>query len=226
MAKATEITFNTESNTTLSNLGLSLTNGDQDWFEISAGRLSEQSPNLFSVIIDDTSLTDKEDVVIELANASGVVLTSSTAIGARETVIYEDYTSDVFISVKSGTGQILDYKLDLRHADYDVDGNGSVSSASDGAAILSSLTTDSSASEVAANLLEGDATDSLSEYMTDLSSSLLDVDGDGVTTAATDGVILQAYLAGASASDLLPLISATSPIETADELLTHLLEIA
>ena len=226
LAKATEITFNTESNTTLSNLGLSLTNGDQDWFEISAGRLSEQSPNLFSVIIDDTSLTDKEDVVIELANASGVVLTRSAAIGARETVLYEDYTSDVFISVKSGTGQVLDYKLDLRHADYDVDGNGSVSSASDGAAILSSLITDSSASEVAANLLEGDATSTLSEYMTDLSGSLLDVDGDGVTSAATDGVILQAYLAGASTSDLLPLISATSPIETADDLLTHLLEIA
>ena len=132
----------------------------------------------------------------------------------------------ILIDVTSGIGQILDYKFDQRHADYDVDGNGSVSSATDGAAILSSLITDSSASEVAANLLEADATSTLSEYMADLSGSLLDVDGDGVTSAATDGVILQAYLAGASTSALLPLISATSPIETADDLLTHLLEIA
>ena len=40
--------------------------------------------------------------------------------------MFEDYTSDVLINVKSGTGQVLDYKLD-RHADYDVDGNGSMS---------------------------------------------------------------------------------------------------
>ena len=53
-----------------------------------------------------------------------------------------------------------------------------------------------------------------------------DVDDDGVTSADTDGVILQAYLANASPSDVLPLISATSPIETADDLLIQLLDIA
>ena len=37
VAKATELTFNTESDTTLSNLSLSLTEGDQDWFEIRRG---------------------------------------------------------------------------------------------------------------------------------------------------------------------------------------------
>ena len=224
--KATEISFDRESSTTLSNLSLSLTDGDQDWFEIGSGRISEQSPNVFTVNVLGANLSEDEDVIIELSDANGVVLTSSTAIGARETVVFEDYTSDVLINVKSGTGQVLDYKLDLRHADYDVDGNGSMSSATDGAAILSSLIADSSASEVASNLLEGDATGTLSDYMENLSGSLLDVDGDGVTSASTDGVILQAYLAGASASDLLPLISETSPIETADDLLTHLLEIA
>ena len=224
--KATEISFDRESSTTLSNLSLSLTDGDQDWFEIGSGRISEQSPNVFTVNVLGANLSEDDDVIIELSDANGVVLTSSTAIGARETVVFEDYTSDVLINVKSGTGQVLDYKLDLRHADYDVDGNGSMSSATDGAAILSSLIADSSASEVASNLLEGDATDTLSDYMENLSGSLLDVDGDGVTSASTDGVILQAYLAGASASDLLPLISETSPIETADDLLTHLLEIA
>ena len=50
--------------------------------------------------------------------------------------------------------------------------------------------------------------------------------GDGVTKASTDGVIIDAYIAGASADLLLPLISSDSPITTSDELLTHLLEIA
>ena len=79
---------------------------------------------------------------------------------------------------------------------------------------------------MASNLLGGEASERLSDYMENLSGSLLDVDGDGVTSAATDGVILQTYLAGASASDLLPLISATSPINTADDLLIHLFQIA
>ena len=227
VAKATELTFNTESNTTFSNLGLSLTNGDQDWFEISAGRLSEQSPNLFSVVIDDSTLTSKEDVVIELADASGTVLATSTAIGGNETVIYEDYTSDIFINVKSGSGKVLDYKLDLRHADYDVDGSGSVSSATDGEAILSSLFSNTTTTEVAGNLLDATTgATSLSSFVTDYSNTLLDVDGDGVTKASTDGVIINAYIAGASADLLLPLISSTSPITTSDELLTHLLDIA
>ncbi|MDA9854578.1 clostripain-related cysteine peptidase [bacterium] len=228
VAKATELTFNTESNTTFSNLGLSLTNGDQDWFEISAGRLSEQSPNLFSVVLDESDLTNKEDVVIELADASGTVLATSTAIGGNETVIFEDYTSDIFINVKSGSGKVLDYKLDLRHADYDVDGSGSVSSATDGEAILASLFSNTTTSEVAGNLFEDASAGatSLQSFMSDYTTTLLDVDGDGVTKASTDGVIIDAYIAGASADLLLPLISSDSPITTSDELLTHLLEIA
>ena len=170
-----------------------------------------------------TNLEKEANNSISLADE---IFALSKYYGSLSSSVDEEYNSDVFISVKSGTRQGLDYKLDLRHADYDVHRNGSVSSASDGAAILSSLIADSSASEVAANLLEGEATSTLSEYMTDLSGSVLDIDSDDVTSAATDGVILQAYLAGASASDLLPLISATSPIETADDLLTHLLEIA
>jgi hypothetical protein len=62
--------------------------------------------------------------------------------------------------------------------------------------------------------------------MNDFTTTLLDVDGDGVTKASTDGVIIDAYISGASADLLLPLISSDSPITTADELLTHLLEIA
>ena len=51
------------------------------------------------------------------------------------------------------------------------------------------------------------------------------MDGDGVTKASTDGVIIDAYISGASLNVLLPLISANSPITTEEELLTHLLEI-
>ena len=228
VAKATELAFTTESDTTLANLSLSLTEGDQDWFEISAGRISEQSPNLFSVVIDDATLTSKEDVVIELADASGTVLATSIAIGGNETVIFEDYTSDIFINVKSGSGKVLDYKLDLHHADYDVDGSGSVNSATDGEAILASLFSNTTISEVAGNLFEDASAGatSLQSFMNDYTTTLLDVDGDGVTKASTDGVIIDAYIAGASADLLLPLISSDSPITTSDELLTHLLEIA
>ncbi len=95
----------------------------------------------------------------------------STYNGSLSSSSDEDYGPDIIINVKSGTGQVLDYKLDLRHANYDVD-------------------------------------------------------GDGVTSEATEGLILQAYLACASPSDVLPLISATSPIETADDLLIQLLDIA
>jgi hypothetical protein len=67
---------------------------------------------------------------------------------------------------------------------------------------------------------------SLQSFMNDYTTNLLDVDGDGVTKASTDGVIIDAYIAGASAETLLPLISINSPITTSDEFLTHLLEIA
>jgi len=228
VAKATALSFNTESDTTLANLNLSLTDGDQDWFEISAGRISEQSPNLFSVVLDESDLTNKEDVVIELADASGTILATSIAIGGNETLVFEDYTSDIFINVKSGSGKVLDYKLDLHHADYDVDGSGSVNSATDGEAILASLFSNTTISEVAGNLFEDASAGatSLQSFMSDYTTTLLDVDGDGVTKASTDGVIIDAYIAGASADLLLPLISSDSPITTSDELLTHLLEIA
>ena len=170
-----------------------------------------------------TNLEKEANNSISLADE---IFASSTYLGSLSSSVDDDYRSDVFISVKFRTRQGLDYKLDLRHAEYDVDGHGSVCSATDGAAILSSLITDRIASKAAANLFKGGAPSTLSGYLTALSGSLLDVDGDGVTSADTDGVILQAFLAGASASDLLPLISATSPIETADELLTHLLDIA
>ena len=227
VAKATGLSFDTESSTTLANLSLSLTDGDQDWFGISAGRLSEQSPNLFSVVLNDETITAKDDVIIELADAGGNVLAFSTAVGSHETVIFEDYTSDIFINVKSGSGKVLEYNLDLHHADYDVDGSGGVSSATDGAAILASLFADSTSVEVAGNLLDATTgATSLQSFMSDYTTNLLDVDGDGVTKASTDGVIIDAYIAGASAETLLPLISINSPITTSDELLTHLLEIA
>jgi hypothetical protein len=180
------------------------------------------------VVLDESDLTNKEDVVIELADASGTVLATSTAIGGNETVIFEDYTSDIFINVKSGSGKVLDYKLDLHHADYDVDGSGSVNSATDGEAILASLFSNTTTSEVAGNLFEDASAGatSLQSFMSDYTTTLLDVDGDGVTKASTDGVIIDAYIAGASADLLLPLISSASPITTSDELLTHLLEIA
>jgi hypothetical protein len=226
VAQATGLSFDTESSTTLANLSLSLTEGDQDWFEISAGRLSEQSPNLFSVVLNDETITAKDDVIIELADAGGNVLAFSTAVGSSETVIFEDYTSDIFINVKSGSGKVLDYKLDLHHADYDVDGSGGVSSATDGVAILASLFADNSTSEVAGNLLNATTgATSLQSFMSDYTTNLLDVDGDGVTKASTDGIIINAYIAGATADALLPLISMNSPITTSDELLTHLLEI-
>ena len=80
---------------------------------------------------------------------------------------------------------------------------------------------------MAGNLLDATTgATSLSSFVTDYSNTLLDVDGDGVTKASTDGVIINAYIAGASADLLLPLISSTSPITTSDELLTHLLDIA
>ena len=225
-AKATELSFDTESGTTLDNLSLSLTAGDQDWFEISAGRLSEQSPNLFSVVLNDETTTAKDDVIIELADAGGNILAFSTAVGSNETVVYEDYTSDIFINVKSVSGKVLDYKLDLHHADYDVDGSGGVSSATDGASILASLFADSSASEVAGNLLDATTgATSLQNFISNYKTNLLDVDGDGVTKASTDGVIIDAYIAGATTEALLPLISTNSPITTEEQLLTHLLEI-
>jgi hypothetical protein len=165
-------------------------------------------------------------VLIEISNASGTVLASSTAVGVHETLIFEDYDSDIFISVRSETGKVLDYKLDLRHASYDVDGSGSIAGQTDGAAILSALFADSTASEVAGNLLEGTSgAVSLDEFLSSYSNTLLDVDGDGVTKASTDGVIINAYIAGASATDLLPFISSESPIQTADDLLTHLLDV-
>ncbi|MDB9862585.1 clostripain-related cysteine peptidase [Litorivicinus sp.] len=226
LSKASELNFDTESDTSLSNLNLSLTAGDQDWFEISAGRISEQSPNLFSVTLVDDTVSADEDVIVEISNASGTVLASSTAVGLHETLIFEDYDSDIFISVRSETGKVLDYKLDLRHASYDVDGSGSVAGQTDGAAILSALFADSTASEVAGNLLEGTSgAASLDEFLASYSNTLLDVDGDGVTKASTDGVIINAYIAGASATDLLPFISSESPIQTADDLLTHLLDV-
>ena len=226
LSKASELNFDTESDTSLSNLNLSLTAGDQDWFEIGAGRISEQSPNLFSVTLVDDSISADEDVIVEISNASGTVLASSTAVGLHETLIFEDYDSDIFISVRSETGKVLDYKLDLRHASYDVDGSGSIAGQTDGAAILSALFADSTASEVAGNLLEGTSgAASLDEFLSSYSNTLLDVDGDGVTKASTDGVIINAYIAGASATDLLPFISSESPIQTADDLLTHLLDV-
>jgi hypothetical protein len=80
---------------------------------------------------------------------------------------------------------------------------------------------------VAGNLLDpGSGTTSLQNFMSDYTNNLLDVDGDGVTKASTDGVILDAYIAGATTEALLPLISTNSPITTEEELLTHLLEIA
>ena len=225
LAKATEITFNTENNTTLSNLGLSLTNGDQDWFEISAGRLSEQSPNQFSVIVTDQDIAEDEDIIIEITDATGAILVTSTGIGQHETIIYEDYTSDIFINVKSTTGKILDYKLKLEHADYDVDGNGTFSASLDGQAILASLFADADSYEVADNTIGLDAQEALANYMTHNKSTLLDVDGDGVVKALTDGVILNAYMNGASLEDVFQFRSLNSPLETHEDLQSHLLDI-
>jgi len=225
LAKATEITFNTENNTTLSNLGLSLTNGDQDWFEISAGRLSEQSPNQFSVIVTDQDIAEDEDIIIEITDATGAILVTSTGIGQHETIIYEDYTSDIFINVKSTTGKILDYKLKLAHADYDVDGNGTFSASLDGQAILASLFADADSYEVADNTIGLDAQEALANYMTRNKSTLLDVDGDGVVKALTDGVILNAYMNGANLEDVFQFRSLNSPLETHEDLQSHLLDI-
>ena len=224
--KATELSFDMESDERLANLSLSLTEGDQDWFEISAGRLSEQSPNMFSVKVDDETLNAEDDLIIELADSDGTLLASSIAIGSNETVIFEDYTSDILFNVRSNSGRLLDYNLELDHADYDVDDNGSIEAETDGAAILASLFADSNANEVASNILaETNAANSLEDFVSAYRNNLLDVDGDGVTKASTDGVILDAYISGASPNVLLPLISANSPITTEDELLTHLLEI-
>ena len=59
--------------------------------------------------------------------------------------------------MKSDTGKILDYKLKLAHADYDVDGDGSVNANTDGQAILASLFTGSDNREVAANTVGSEA---------------------------------------------------------------------
>ena len=225
LAKATELSFSAENNVALSNLGLSLTEGDEDWFEISAGRISEQSPNQFSVILSDTDLSVAGDVIIEITDASGTLLASSKAIGQTETIIYEKYSSDIFINVKSDTGKILDYKLKLAHADYDVDGDGSVNANTDGQAILASLFTGSDNREVAANTVGSEAEAALSSFMNENKSTLLDVDGDGEVKALTDGVILNAYLNGADLEDIFQFRSINSPLENYEDLQTHLLDI-
>ena len=227
LSKASEIGFSATSEASLANLGLSLTEDDQDWFKIDSGRISEQSPNLFSVIVTDESISEEDDIIIEIADANGTVLTESKGIGRNETVIFEGYDSDVFVNVRSATGKTLDYKLDLRYADYDFDKDGSVTSDSDGAAIVAALFADSSSIEIAMNLSsDADSQATAEDFFADYRATLLDVDGDGVTLASTDGVILNAYIAGASAVDLLPYISDSSPIQTADDLLTHLLDLA
>ena len=225
LAKATELSFSAENNIALSNLGLSLTEGDEDWFEISAGRISEQSPNQFSIILSDTDLSAAGDVIIEITDASGTLLASSKSIGQAETIIYEKYSSDIFINVKSDTGKILDYKLKLTHADYDVDGDGSVNAQTDGQAIIASLFTDSDTGEVAANTVGSEFEDALSSFMNANKSTLLDVDGDGEVKALTDGVILNAYLNGASLEDIFQFRSINSPLENYEDLQTHLLDI-
>ena len=224
-SKATELSFTKDADSALSNLNLSLTNSDQDWFEIKSGRISEQSPNQFSVIVTDQHIGEDEDIIIEIADATGAILVTSTGIGQHETIIYEDYTSDIFINVKSATGKILDYKLKLAHADYDVDGNGTFSASLDGQAILASLFADADSYEVADNTIGLDAQEALANYMTRNKSTLLDVDGDGVVKALTDGVILNAYMNGASLEDVFQFRSLTSPLETYEDLQSHLLDI-
>ena len=61
--------------------------------------------------------------------------------------------------------------------------------------------------------------------MTRNKSTLLDVDGDGVVKALTDGVILNAYMNGASLEDVFQFRSLTSPLETYEDLQSHLLDI-
>ena len=56
-------------------------------------------------------------------------------------------------------------------------------------------------------------------------STLLDVDGDGEVKALTDGVILNAYLNGASLEDIFQFRSINSPLENYEDLQTHLLDI-
>ena len=178
--------------------------------------------------IEDASIEFGDNPLLKNANFSieeneRVCLVGRNGAGKSST--FKAITG--IINVKSGSGKVLDYKLNLHHADYDVDGSGSVSSATDGEAILASLFSNSTANEVAGNLLDATTgATSLNSFMSDYSSTLLDVDGDGVTKASTDGVIIDAYIAGASADALLPLISSSSPITTADELMTHLLDIA
>ena len=119
----------------------------------------------------------------------------------------------------------MDYKLKLAHADYDVDGNGTFSASLDGQAILASLFADADSYEVADNTIGLDAQEALANYMTRNKSTLLDVDGDGVVKALTDGVILNAYMNGANLEDVFQFRSLNSPLETHEDLQSHLLDI-
>jgi hypothetical protein len=79
--------------------------------------------------------------------------------------------------------------------------------------------------EIADNIYNDPNSENITAYLTSFRNNLLDVDGDGIINPLTDGLIIEAHMAGATAAQLLPLVSNLSPITTEDELLTHLLEI-
>lgn len=223
--KATVLAFEEGGTDLISSLNLSLTNGDEDWYLVNAQRISEQSPNVFSIELADAHLSNDADLVVAITDASGNVLSTSIGLGGAETVVFEEYANDVYFSVRSETGQQLEYSLNLAHADYDIDGDGQVLGSTDANALLAAMFADSQAQEIIDNLVLNVSSDSFEEYLDEFGNSLLDIDGDGVIRAATDGVILNAYIAGASAADLLPYVSDLSPIVTEEDLMTHLLEL-
>ncbi|MDC0162006.1 clostripain-related cysteine peptidase, partial [Paracoccaceae bacterium] len=225
IGKASAVEFFAENNTVYENLTLNLGESDQDWFELSSGRISEQSPNLFTVELIGESVALEEDIIIKIVDSNGTILTTSNSLSITEAVVLENYTSDIFVNITSGTNALVDYKLNLQHADYDLNSDGIVSVETDGAGLIGSMFSNVTNQEIADNIYDDSNSENITSYLTSFRNNLLDVDGDGIINPLTDGLIIEAHMAGATTAQLLPLISNLSPIASEDELLTHLLEI-
>ncbi|MEB3884535.1 clostripain-related cysteine peptidase, partial [Lyngbya sp. CCY1209] len=187
--------------------GLSIGEGDVDWFAVTPTRIPERYPNGITIEYEEgdgelsLELLDAEGNPLLDANGEplNAVKSSNPNSSDFQSIGFPDTNNTIYIKV-AGVDDATNpnYELNIVRRELDIDGDGRYQTFSDGLMILTHLINPGGNNDFEG--YKGDGAqrtfnDELKEYFED-ANTMLDVDGNGTRTVFTDGLIILSYQFG------------------------------
>jgi hypothetical protein len=186
-----------------------------DWFVIEPIKATDLNPNTVTINFDSANggrdlnlflFREAENGQLEFFGSSLDITHGETESQVSESVSFPEQNNPIYVYVEGNI--VPNYEIVVARRQIDLDGNGVVNAFTDGRILLGALQ-NQDAETLASYTGDGSSRtfgDELSNYLQVARTTLLDVDGNGLADADTDGNIILGYLFNYDPDELAKLV--------------------